>query len=159
MRRRRGSIVVEFALTGPLLFALMMTVVEGAWQALTASTLDIGAREASRFGATGAAAPDWLPPPVPTSREEAVRRIVLHFGPAVLRQDRLSLSVAAYAGPGAIGAPEGGQAGAGAAGETVLYELAYEQPFLTPLPMLLWGRPSIEHRSRMIVRNEPFPAS
>jgi hypothetical protein len=159
MRRRRGSLLVEFALLGPLLFALMMTVVEGAWQALTASTLDIGAREASRFGATGAAAPDWLPPPVPTSREEAVRRIVLHFGPAVLRQDRLHLSVASYAGPGAIGTQQQGQAGAGAAGETVLYELTYDQPFLTPLPMLFWGRPSIEHRTRMIVRNEPFPAS
>ena len=31
--------------------AMLMTVLEGSWQALTAATLDIGAREASRFGA------------------------------------------------------------------------------------------------------------
>jgi hypothetical protein len=30
---------------------------------LAAAMLDIGAREASRFGATGEVAPDWLPPP------------------------------------------------------------------------------------------------
>jgi hypothetical protein len=158
-RARRGSILVEFALTGPLLFALMMTVLEGAWQALTAATLDIGAREASRFGATGAAAPDWLPPPAPASREDAVRRIVLHFGPYVLHADRLSVSAQAFADAGALGAPGQGQAGAGAAGQTVLYELNYDQPFLTPFPAMLLGRAVIGHRSRMIVRNEPFPAS
>ena len=158
-RGRRGSILLEFGLIAPVLMALMMTVLEGAWQALTAATLDIGAREASRFGSTGAAAPDYLAPPAPTSREEAVRRVVLHFGPYVLHQDRLSLTVAAYAGPGALAAPGTARAGAGGAGETVLYDLSYEQPFLTPFPVLLLGRSSIEHRSRMIVRNEPFPAS
>lgn len=158
-RRRRGSILVEFALTGPMLFALMMTVLEGAWQALTAATLDIGAREASRFGATGATAPEWLPPPIPTSREDAVRRVVLHFGPYVLHPDRLRVSIAAYAAPGGLATQQGGQPGAGGAGETVLYELSYAQPFLTPFPMLLLGRRDIEHRSRMIIRNEPFPAS
>jgi hypothetical protein len=158
-RRRagRGSIALEFALTGPLLMALMMTVLEGAWQALTAATLDIGAREASRFGATGAAAPDWLPPPAPASREEAVRRVVLWFGPHVLNADRLSITVAAFADPQQLGIPGQGQAGAGGAGATVLYELAYEQPFLTPFPALLLGRGAIPHRSRMVVRNEPFP--
>ena len=158
-RARRGSILVEFALLGPLLFALMMTVLEGAWQALTAATLDIGAREASRFGSTGAAAPDWLPPPAPTSREDAVRRIVLHFGPHVLHRDRLSVTVAAYAGPGALAAAQPGAAGAGGAGETVLYDLTYTQPFLSPFPAMVLGRSLIEHRSRMIVRNEPFPTS
>jgi len=157
--RRRGSILVEFALTGPLLFALMMTVLEGAWQALTAATLDIGAREASRFGATGAAAPDWLPPPAPTSREEAVRRIVLHFGPYLLHADRLNVNVQSFGGAGALAAGQRSTPGAGAAGETVVYELAYDQPFLSPFPAMVLGRSVIEHRSRMIVRNEPFPAS
>lgn len=159
MRRRRGAILIEFALTGPMLFALMMTVMEGAWQALTAATLDIGAREASRFGATGAAAPDWLPPPAPATREDAVRRVVLFFGPYVLRADRLSVAIASYGTAGALATPEAGRPGAGGAGETVLYELSYRQPFLTPFPALLLGQPEIDHRTRMIVRNEPFPAS
>jgi hypothetical protein len=154
---RRGAVLLEFALTGPMLFALMMTVLEGAWQALTAATLDIGAREASRFGATGQAMPDWLPPPAPATREEAVRRVVLHFGPYVLQQDRLSVTVQSFADPTALSAP--GTAGAGGASETVMYDLAYQQPFLSPFPMLVLGRTSLEHRSRMIVRNEPFPPS
>lgn len=156
-RGRRGTVLLEFALVGPMLFALMMTILEGAWQALTAATLDIGAREASRFGATGQAMPDWLPPPAPTTREEAVRRVVLHFGPYVLQQDRLSVTLQSFADPTAMTAP--GASGAGGAGETVLYDLVYEQPFLSPFPVLLLGRSSIEHRSRMIVRNEPFPPS
>lgn len=155
---RRGSILLEFTLIAPVLMGLMMTVLEGAWQALTAATLDIGAREASRFGATGATAPSWLPPPAPASREEAVRRVVLWFGPHVLHPDRLSIRVMAYAGPAAMAGPAS-QAGAGAAGETVLYELNYQQPFLSPFPALLLGRGSLDHSSRMIVRNEPFPAS
>lgn len=158
-RGRRGAVLLEFALTGPMLFALMMTVLEGAWQALTAATLDIGAREASRFGATGQAMPDWLPPPAPTSREEAVRRVVLHFGPHVLQQDRLSVTVTAFAEPQQLASPGAARAGAGGAGETVLYDLAYQQPFLSPFPVLVLGRSGLEHRSRMIVRNEPFPPS
>jgi hypothetical protein len=158
-RRCRGSILIEFALVAPILFALTLTVLEGAWQALTAATLDIGAREAARFGTTGAAAPDWLPPPVPASREDAVRRVVLHFGPYVLRPDRLNLTIAAYLGPAELGQPGTGRPGAGGAGETVVYEVSYEQPFLTPFPALVFGRSSIQHRSRMIVRNEPFPST
>lgn len=158
-RHGRGVIAIEFALTGPVLMMLAMTVLEGAWQALTAATLDVGAREASRFGATGATAPDWLPPPAPATREEAVRRVVLYYGPYVLSQDRLSVTVAAYGSTAALGTPDAARAGAGGAGETVLYDLAYEQPFLTPLPALVLGRGSLEHRSRMIVRNEPFPPS
>jgi hypothetical protein len=158
-KARRGAVLLEFALTGPMLFALMMTVLEGAWQALTAATLDIGAREASRFGATGQAMPDWLPPPAPATREEAVRRVVLHFGPYVLQQDRLSVTVKAFAGPQDLAAAGASRAGAGGAGETVMYELAYEQPFLSPFPMMVLGRSTLEHRSRMIVRNEPFPPS
>ena len=158
MSRRRGSILVEFALTGPMLLAQMMTVLEGSWQALTAATLDIGAREASRFGATGAAAPAWLPPPAPATREEAVRRVVLFYGPHVLHQDRLIVTVSAYAGPAALAAPGAAVAGAGQAGQTVLYDLTYEQPFLSPIPALLFGRSSLEHRTRAIVRNEPFPS-
>ncbi len=156
-RGRRGTVLLEFALVGPMLFALMMTILEGAWQAFTAATLDIGAREASRFGATGQAMPDWLPPPAPATREEAVRRVVLHFGPYVLQQSRLSVTLQSFADPTAMNAP--GSSGAGGAGETVLYDLVYEQPFLSPFPVLLLGRSSIEHRSRMIVRNEPFPPS
>ncbi|BDG72044.1 TadE/TadG family type IV pilus assembly protein [Roseomonas fluvialis] len=154
---RHGAVLLEFALTGPMLFALMMTVLEGAWQALTAATLDIGAREASRFGATGQAMPDWLPPPAPTTREEAVRRVVLHFGPYVLQQDRLSVTVQVFADAAALSAPGSARAGAGGASETVMYDLSYQQPFLSPFPMLVLGRTSLEHRSRMIVRNEPFP--
>ena len=36
-RGRRGSILLEFGLIAPVLMALMMTVLEGAWQALTAA--------------------------------------------------------------------------------------------------------------------------
>lgn len=155
-RRRRGSIVIEFAVLGPVLLTLTMTILEGAWQALTAATLDLGARHAARFGSTGAAAPHWLPSPAPTSHEDAVRRVVLHFGPYLLQADRLSLSVVAYAGPGSIGVPGSGNGGAGGSGHTVVYELVYVQPFLTPFPGALLGRDAIEHRSSMIVRNEPF---
>ena len=80
-------------------------------------------------------------------------------GPHVLNPDNLTLRVTAYAGAGAMATPAAGQAGAGAAGETVLYELTYQQPFLSPFPALLLGRGSLDHTSRMIVRNEPFPAS
>jgi hypothetical protein len=156
-RSRRGTVAVEFALIGPALLALSLIVLEGAWQALTGATLDIAAREASRFGATGAAAPDWLPPPAPASREEAVRRVVLHFGGRVIQPDRLTLSLQSYASTATIGQPDAGVPGAGGAGETVVYTLDYTQPFLSPLAAPVLGRADIVHRSTFIVRNEPFP--
>ena len=98
------------------------------------------AREASRFGSTGALAPDWLPPPAPATREDAVRRVVLWFGPHVLNADHLTLRVTAYAGPAALASPTPGQAGAGAAGETVLYELTYN-PSCRPFRPCCSGAP------------------
>jgi hypothetical protein len=155
-RARRGTVLLELGLVGPVLAVLMLTVLEGAWQALTAATLDIGAREASRFGATGAAFPDWLPPPAPATREEAIRRVVLHFGPTVLQQDRLMLVLEAYAGPAGLATPRDAVFSAGEAGQTVVYALTYDQPLLTPLAPLLLGRSALTHTSRMVVRNEPF---
>lgn len=156
---RRGSALAEFSLVAPLFMMLTLGLIEGAWQTLTAAVLDLGVRQASRFGAVGSAAPDWLPAPAPTSREDALRRIVLHYGTGVLDPSRLSVTLTAYAGPTALRTGVGGVAGtAGEGSAMVMYRFDYIQPAFTLSPLMeqLWGRNVFRHQSRTVVRNEPF---
>ncbi|MFT8243808.1 TadE/TadG family type IV pilus assembly protein [Roseomonas sp. BN140053] len=154
MRRgaRRGVAALEFGLLAPVLVTLFCAILEYSFQELTAATLDMGMREASRFGATGALKPDWLTGTPPATREEAIRRVVLHYGSPVLKSEGLVISTTLLS--------NAGRNTAGGSGDLVLYRLDYTQPFLTPLAVLVTGRrATAHHRSTTVIRNEPFPTS
>nr|WP_282572041.1 TadE/TadG family type IV pilus assembly protein [Roseomonas acroporae] len=151
--------MAEFGLVAPILLMLLLGLIEGGWQMLTAVALDFGARQASRFGALGTASPDWLPGPAPASREAALRQIVLYYGQGVLDPARLTVSLAAYADAGALRTGTGAVTGsAGGAAAMVTYQFDYTQPafILAPLSRSLWGRSFFVHRAHTVVRNEPF---
>lgn len=150
-RARAGSVALEFGLVAPALVLVLLGLPEIAIQTLTAATLDLGVREASRFGAIGNAAPDWLPGAAPASRQDAIRRIVLHYGGTLMRPERLTVTLAAQADGGKASSSKDA---AGAAGEIVAYDVTYAQPML-PFSQLVTGRSEILHRSTTVVRNEP----
>lgn len=157
-RDRRGHVIVEFALVAPMIALLLLATVEAGIQFGTGLLLDSAARDASRFGVTGATAPPGMANP-PADRMLAIRRIVLDRGAGMFRDERLSLSVTAFGSFAALAQPANGVAGAGNRGDVVLYELRYRQPVLTPLPALALGRAEFTHVATALVRNEPFPAS
>lgn len=162
MRERRGrcagGTALEFAVVASALIALTLLVLETGWQLAIGAALDYGARAASRFGITGAAAPPGMTP-VPASRADALRAVVIQAAGGLLLDSRLTLNETSYASFGAIGTPQAGTPGAGTGGQIVEYNLSYTQPFLTGLAAAVTGSASVVHTASVIVVNEPFPAN
>lgn len=148
---------MEFALVAPMLVLLLVGMVEAGVQFGTGLLLDSAARDASRFGVTGAATPAGMANP-PSDRTAAIRRIVLDRGVGLLRDDRLSMTITSFAGFAEIGQAGAGSDGPGGRGAVVLYEVRYTQPVLTPLASLAFGVGAFIHVATAVVRNEPFPA-
>jgi hypothetical protein len=160
MRRRHshgGNVAVEFGLVAPMLVLLLVGLVEAGVQFGTGLLLDSAARDASRFGVTGATAPPGMANP-PSDRTAAIRRIVLERGAGLFRDERLAMTITSFGSFAAIDDPQAGTAGPGERGQVVLYELRYTQPVLTPLPRAALGASAFLHVATAIVRNEPFPA-
>jgi len=154
---RRGATAMEFGLVAPMLVLLLLGMIEAGVQFGTGLLLDSAARDASRFGVTGATAPAGMANP-PPDRTAAIRRIVLDRGAGLLRDDRLTMTITAFAGFAEIGQQGAGTDGPGGRGAVVLYELRYTQPVLTPLPSAAFGAREFIHVATAVVRNEPFPA-
>lgn len=156
LRCLRGATAIEFGLVAPMVVLLLIGMVEAGIQFGTGLLLDSAARDASRFGVTGAAAPAGMQDP-PADRTAAIRRIVLDRGAGLLRDDRLSMTITAFGSFAQMDDPAAGTAGPGGRGEVVLYQLRYTQPVLTPLPSAAFGAREFIHVATAIVRNEPFP--
>jgi hypothetical protein len=156
-RCRSGKIIVEFAMVAPMLAMLVLGLIEAGIQLGTGLLLESAARDASRFGVTGATAPAGMANP-PSDRSQSIRRIVVERGAGMLRDDRLAMTITSFGRFEDLGTPAAGTAGPGGRGEVVVYQFAYTQPVLTPLPAAAFGRSEFVHSSTAIVRNEPFPA-
>jgi hypothetical protein len=148
---------IEFGMVGPLMAVLVLATIEAGIQAGIGLLLDSAARDASRFGVTGATAPPGMIDP-PADRAAAIRRVVLDRGAGLLADERLQITTTSFGRFEEIGQQGAGVAGPGARGEVVLYELTYTQPVLTGVPALVFGRSSFTHVATALVRNEPFPA-
>lgn len=139
-----------------MLVLLAIGMIEVGVQFGTGLLLDSAARDASRFGITGAVAPPGTSP-APADRGAAIRAVVLQRGAGLLQDDRLSMTITSFADLSGLGQAGAGTAGPGGRGNVVLYELRYVQPVVTPLPALVLGAPAFIHIATAIVRNEPFP--
>jgi Flp pilus assembly protein TadG len=153
-RAQAGVATIEFAAVCMVLILLVIVLMEASWQLLTGAALDHAAREASRFGVTGASVPSGMTPAPPT-REAAVTTLILQSSGGFLITSRLTVTLQSYAGW------NGGTAtaGAGAGGSAVQYALTYTQPFLTGLARSIIGRSAVQHVVIFWVQNEPFPTS
>lgn len=152
-----GVTVVEFALVMPVVFVLLVLFVEACWQLTVNASLTYGARVASRFGVTGMTAPAGMTPP-PASREDALRRLVVE-ATGLLQASRLSFTVQSFDSFAASGDPRLAKTGAGAGGKVQQITLSYVSPYLTGLPVLFTGSPTLTHQTALTVLNEPFPTN
>jgi hypothetical protein len=160
-RRRLGATAVEFAVAAGVFCMLLLLIVETAYHMTVAAALDYGARDAARYGATGQS----TDPTRPQQRlDDIIERVLAKTRP-ILQFERLTVTAESFAAPAndpaapfaQIGAGQPGALGdAGAAFAIVRYDLRYQQPLLTPIARILLGRSSLEHRSVLIVKNEPF---
>lgn len=139
---------------GAALLLFVFLVVEVCWQLATAAALDHGTRRAARWATTGALAGN------PNPSQEVARLIAGATGLPLRCERGLGVdvthgaSVAAATGPNA---PTG--AGGAGPGSVVVYTARCDTAALTPLgAALLRASPAgaVGHRTRFIVRNEPY---
>jgi len=180
LRRREGATAAEFALAAPVLILLAAGIVEIGSFLFALALLEAGVREASRFGITGREAAAG------TSRETTIRTIVVANGIGLINNANLQVQVTVYPGFSQIGQPEPfidqspfngahdagepftdvngngtwdadmGVAGAGGAGDVVVYTLTYPWRLLTGLLGPALGD-QLTLRASIAVRNEPYP--
>jgi hypothetical protein len=133
--------------------ALLVGIIEIAWQLTTGAALDEAVLRASRFGITGQA----TLPGAPACRSETIRWLITNAYGGFLKDANLTVSTGSYGS--ASGLSGGGLpvAGAGTGGQIVTYTVTYVQPFLTGAWMnLIGGSASLTHQATVIVKNEPF---
>ena len=153
VRSRRGATALEFALVAVPMVLLMLGLIETALQLTGATPLDHGTLRASRFGSTGASTMPGAPP----CRMAAIPWVVTQASGGFLRPQNLTVAASAHDNYADAEAGLPGTSGAGSGGQIVTYTLTYRQPFMTgAFVALVTGQDHLEHRSTIIVKNEPF---
>jgi Flp pilus assembly pilin Flp len=158
-RDRRGVTALEFAIVALPFLSLVMLIMEVAWQSAVSAGLDRGAREASRWAATGQA------PPAGLTREAYIRRMVSETSGLKLTGP-IEVTFRAYANYAAVAAagtltrcPPGGGGGLGGSGVVMRYDIRYISAGLTPIGTSLLPAGLKTHCIVVLTTNEPFPQS
>jgi hypothetical protein len=179
-RCRRGVTMIEFALIAPVLFLLIMGIIEFALVMYVSAILEGATSSGSRFGKTGFA-------PAGQSAEQYIRTEIQRLAGGFIDLNKLTITILAYdtfsnvgqaepcftalCGSGASGVDykdvngnghrdlDMGKADdPGAGGEVVLYRVSYPWPLFTPLIRNFLGDANGNYVVTTIatVRNEPF---
>jgi len=172
-----GQAMVEFALLVPALLGLLCGILEFSGILFAQTLLEGGAREASRFGITGAVEED-------VGREQAILQIIDDNTFGVIDVDELDIETLVYESFGDVGQPEPftdengngafdageafddingngardedmGVAGLGGPGDVVIYRLSYDWEIMIPMFQPFFGD-DITLDASIAVRNEPF---
>ncbi len=177
-----GVTSVEFAFAAPILFMVVVGIMEVSMIFFASTLLEGGLREAARFGITGSE-------PSQGTREERIVEIVNDHGAGLITITAEDISILVYSDFGSIGEPEPyadentngeydvgeaftdincsgewdqdmGGAGAGSGGDVVLYRVDYEWPLLVGLLAPLIGNDGkVPLSAGVAVRNEPYSES
>ena len=180
LRRRDGTVAIEFAFAFPLVLLGVVGLMELAMILFVNSLMEGGLRDASRFSITGEI-------PAGMTREQAIVNIVNDRTLGLLNLTPADVSLRVYKTFDQIGQPEPltndvngngsydpgdsytdvngnghwdadmAAGGAGASGEVVVYDITVDWPLLTPFMVPLIGHDGVIPLSASIaVRNEPW---
>jgi Flp pilus assembly protein TadG len=160
---RSGATIEEFAIISLALISLVVFLIEGSFQLLTAAMLQYGLREATRFGITGQAYPPGMAASPPASREAAISQIIATSALGLINPSYLSVTLTSYSGFTTAGVAGQGTAGAGGSGAVVKYQVSYRQPWLLNgagyFPVTATGLSGITYSLSTVVQNEAFPSN
>jgi Flp pilus assembly protein TadG len=177
---REGATAIEFAIVAPVLFLLVMGVIELGLIFFTNAVLEGATNIGSRIGKTGYSSGG--------PREDYIMSRIRELSGGILNTDNLTISILSYNNFDNIGQPEAcitaqcravdavpgidfvdtngngswnsdqGKSAAGGAGAIVLYRVSYVWKLFTPLMSALIGdaQGNVTISSVAAVRNEPF---
>lgn len=153
IRKSDGNTAIEFALIAPMLFLLVMGILEFALIMFAAMVVENAATSAARVGLTGRDATDQYGNTA--SRLGFVRGEVDRLSGGLLDTSKLTFDPKAY---GTLDNISGdGADGIGNADEAAVYELRYDWKLFTPLLGQFFGADNTYSiTSTVIVKNEKF---
>lgn len=172
-----GQAMVEFALIAPALLGLLCGILEFSGILFAQTLLEGGARQASRFGITGASTAE-------VTRQDMILQIIDDNAYGIIDTDHIDMETLIYESFGDVGQPEPftdandngefdegeefddingnstwdedmGTAGLGGPGDVVVYRLRYDWPIMIPLFEPFFGE-TVALDANVAVRNEPF---
>ncbi|MEN0075485.1 MAG: hypothetical protein AAGC69_13940 [Paracraurococcus sp.] len=149
LRCRRGAAALEFAAAGSAFVVLLLVLIETCWQVAVGAALDAGAREASRWVATGQA------PPSGYTANSYMTEVILKGSGLPLDGAALSVAAQSFGSFGALAAA--GKPGLGGAGDVVEYTVTYHSAGLTPIGRALLPLGLLRIQFAVLVKNEPYP--
>ena len=173
----RGQAIVEFAFVAPVLIAILCGILEFSGILFAQTLLEGGARQASRFGITGAETAG-------ISREDMILQIIDDNAYGIIETNDIQMETLIYETFSAVGQPEPfedansngtfdegetftdingnaawdedqGAAGLGGPGDVVVYRLRYDWSIMIPIFTPFFGD-SVALDANVAVRNEPF---
>jgi len=174
-----GKAAIEFAFIAPVFLGMIGAIMEFSGIMFIQALLEGSAREASRYGITGAF-------PEGISRAEMIEQIVEENTFGLVDTDELHMEILVYDSFSAVGQPEPftdengngfydvgepfsdingngawdddmGASGLGGPGDVVVYRMSYDWPIMIPLFRPFFGD-TVTLRANIAVRNEPFGA-
>ena len=172
-----GQAAVEFAFIAPALLGLLCGIIEFSGILFAQTLLEGGARQASRYGITGASTAE-------VSRQDMILQIIDDNAYGIIDTDLIDMETLVYESFADVGQPEPftdengngsfdegeafddingntawdedmGEAGLGGAGDVVVYRLRYDWPIMIPLFRPFFGD-TVTLDANVAVRNEPF---
>jgi len=171
-----GVTAVEFALLAPVLFLLIMGIIEFAVIMFVSVVLESATNQTSRLGKTGFIAAGL------TRQQEIINNVASHTA-GLLNPNQITITSEVYANFNDIGQPEPcltqkcgagvagvdyvdvngngkwdadmGAAGLGNPGDVVVYTVSYPWHIMTPIVSAVIGK-TLTLSARSVVRNEPY---
>ncbi len=153
IKRKDGNAAVEFALIAPMLFLLLMGIVEFALVMFSMSVIEGAATSASRLGLTGRDTDGNFGDT--DARLTYVRNEIARLSLGMIDSSKVQFNPVVHAGFGSAGNDVG--EGLGGGNQAVTYELSYDWNFFTPMIGHFFGPDNMfTIRSTVIVKNEDF---
>ena len=176
---RRGTTLIEFALIAPMLFMLLMGIVETGLMFAADILLQDATHSAARTGRTGFVETD-------STRAATIRTIVQDRAGVLMDASKISVSSKSYTGFSDLKKPEPfidangngkrddgenytdingngkydedrGASGYGGSSQVVIYTVTYPWKFFTPLIGQLFSKTgTIDLTATAVVQNEPY---
>lgn len=148
---RDGATIIEFAIIAPMLFLMIMGIIEFALIMYASSVVENATAAGSRFGITGSSYSG-------DDRSAYIKGSIQRLSAGMLNEDNVVIKRTIYNNFGGVSSSTANpQDGAfGCANQAVLYDVSYNWNLFTPMIAYFFDDGKFVIKSSTLVKNENF---